>query len=200
MEGHPVDVSNPISSVIPSLDGPVLGALSGTSMPMSLTEVHRLVGVGSLSGVRRVLVRLVATGVVKSVPGGYVLNRDHVAAAAIEMLARLWATCLERIRTTVGQWPEKPRLVGVFGSAARRDGDEDSDIDLLVVSDTVGAENYSADLAEAVGRWTGNPAHVVTVTMTDIGRMRRARERVLAEWDRDLIAVVGDRKLLQEAG
>ena len=144
-----MDVGNPISSVIPSLDGAVLGALAGTAAPMNLSRVHEVGGRGSLSGVRRVLVRLVGTGVVLEVPGGYLLNREHVAARAVEGLAHLWGDVFDRIRTHVGEWPESPRLVGVFGSAARRDGGDDSDIDLLVVSDAIEAAERAAELRGA---------------------------------------------------
>lgn len=194
-----MDVSSPISSVIPSLDGPVLGALAGTTTPLNLTQVHRLARRGSLTGVRRVLVRMSAVGIVAEVPGGYVLNRDHVASSAIESLARLWGGCVDRIRATVAEWPEEPALVGIFGSAARRDGDEFSDVDILVVSNDADADHRSADLADAVERWTGNAAHVVTVTPADLRRMRRAREPVLDEWDRDLVVVAGSAAALRTA-
>jgi predicted nucleotidyltransferase len=186
-----MDVGNPISSVIPSLDGAVLGALAGTTAPMNLSRVHEVGGRGSLSGVRRVLVRLVGTGVVLEIPGGYVLNRD---------LASLWGEVFDRIRSHVGEWPELPRLVGVFGSAARRDGGEDSDIDVLVVSDAVDAAERAAELAGRIERWTGNPTHVVTVGSKDLRRMRRAREPILAAWDQDLVVIVGARDALKAAG
>lgn len=192
-----MDVSSPISSVIPSLDGPVLAALAGTTMPLNLTQIHRLAGKGSLTGVRRVLVRLVATGIVAEGPGGYVLNRNHVASPAIQALASQWGSCIERIRSAIDEWPEPPHLVGIFGSAARRDGDEDSDIDILVVSDTPDGDQRGAELADAVQQWTGNPAHVVSVTSTDLQRMRRARERVLDEWARDLIVIAGNQAVLK---
>lgn len=192
-----MDVSSPISSVIPSLDGAVLGALSGTTAPLTLTRVHEIAATGSLSGVRRVLVRLVGTGIVHSMPGGYVLNRDHVAAPAIECLARLWGEVLDRIGRAIGEWEVPPALVGVYGSAARRAGDEGSDIDLLVVSDALDASERAAHLAGYVERWTGNVAHVVTLDRADIVRMRRASEPVLDEWDRDLVVVAGDRHVLR---
>lgn len=199
MDVATVDVSSPISSVIPSLDGPVLGALAGTTTPLNLTQIHRLTGRGSLAGVRLVLVRMSAAGIVTQVPGGYLLNRDHVACRAIESLAQLWSVCIDRIRATVAEWPEAPALVGIFGSAARRDGDELSDIDLLVVSNDADADHRSADLAEAVQRWTGNAAHVVTVAPADLRRMRRAREPVLDEWDRDLVVIAGSPAVLRMA-
>ncbi len=194
-----MDVSSPISSVIPSLDGAVLAALAGTTMPLNLSRAHQLAGRGSLSGTRRVLVRLVGTGIVLEVPGGYVLNRDHVAAEAIEGLAQLWGQVFDRMRSHVAQWPEAPRLVGVFGSAARHDGGEDSDIDLLVVSDAPNASVSAADLAAHTERWTGNTTHVIAVGSKDLRRIRRAREPVLAEWERDLVVIVGTRDALKAA-
>lgn len=194
-----MDVSNPISSVIPSLDGAVLNALAGTAAPLNLSTVHKLAGRGSLSGVRRVLVRLVATGIVLAVPGGYVLNRDHVAAPAVESLANLWREVFDRIRRDVNEWPHAPLLVGIYGSAARRDGDEDSDIDLVVASDDADASDQAADLAANVERWTGNSTHVVTVASKDLRRMRRAREAILAEWEHDLVVIIGSRDALRAA-
>jgi predicted nucleotidyltransferase len=194
-----MDVRSPISSVIPSLDGAVLGALARTTAPLNLSAVHELAGAGSLSGVRLVLMRLVATGIVLDVPGGYVLNRDHVAAPAVAALAELWGEVLTRVRDQVDEWEDAPALVGVFGSAARRDGDEGSDIDLLVVSDSAEVAERAAELAELVEQWTGNAAHVVTVSSKDLRRMRRAREAILAEWERDLVVITGSRDALRRA-
>lgn len=195
-----MDVGSPISSVVPSLDGAALGALAGTTAPLNLSSVHRLAGRGSVSGVRRVLIRLVRAGIVLEVPGGYVLNREHVASAAIESLANLWGEVFELIQHSVAEWKQSPRVVAVFGSAARRDGDEASDIDLLVVSDAEDASDRAADLAADLQRWTGNATHVVVVTSRDLRRMRRAREAILAEWERDLVVVVGGRDALKAAG
>lgn len=192
-------VARPISSVIPSLDGAVLGALAGTSAPLNLSSVHLLANAGSLSGVRRVLLRLIDAGIVDLVPGGYVLNREHVAAPAIAVLARLWSEVFERIRRDVEGWEVTPRLVGLYGSAARRDGGAASDIDVLVVSDAGDAADRASELASRIERWTGNSTHVVTVRATDLRRMRRARESILGEWERDLVVIVGGREALKAA-
>lgn len=77
----------PITTVVPSLDGPVLVALAATTTPMGLATVHARAGRGSKSGVRAVLLRMVGEGLVLEVPGGYVLNRDHLATPAVELLA-----------------------------------------------------------------------------------------------------------------
>ena len=166
-------------------------------MPLNLTATHRITGRGSITGVRRVLQRLVGTGIVSDVPGGYILNREHIASPAIEALAQLWRELFERVQLTVSEWPEPPRLVGVFGSAARRDGDEDSDIDLLILSDAADASERGAALAEQVQRWTGNVTHVVTVTPAELRRLKQAREPLLDEWSRDVVAIVGSRDALK---
>jgi predicted nucleotidyltransferase len=195
-----MDVALPISSVIPSLDGLVLAALTGTSRPVGLSEVRRLMsGRGSVAGIRKVLLRLVETGIVHSVPGGYILNREHIAAPSIEQLARLHGELADRIRHTLAAWEGKVLLAGIFGSAARRDGDEQSDIDLLVVSDSPGLDDLIDTLAERILRWTGNEAQVIAKSIADIHRLRRTGEPILQKWDRDLIVLEGDRRVLRAA-
>ena len=72
------------------------------------------------------------------------LNREHIAAPAIEQLARLHGELADRIRRALAEWDGEVLLAGLFGSAARRDGDERSDIDLLVVSDSPGLDELVA--------------------------------------------------------
>ncbi len=144
-----MNVSQPISSVIPTVDGPVFAALAGTTAPLTLTQVHRIAG-RSIERVRLVLRRMARAGLVLEVPGGYVLNRKHLAAPAIEVLARMHGQLLDRIRAKVEDSDREIDLVGIFGSAARRDGDENSDIDLLVVSDSPALEELTDELREDV--------------------------------------------------
>jgi len=190
-----VDVSLPARALVPTLDGPVVVALAATTAPLSLAEVYRRAGEGSKSGVRRVLLRLVGEGLVREVPGGYVLNREHLAAPAVELLANLHGELMTRIRGEVGTWSRPPRLVGLFGSAARRDGDAASDIDVLVVSDGPDVEALDR-LRERIGVWTGNTAQIVTLTAGDVRRLRRAREPIVGVWDRELVVIAGDRRAL----
>jgi predicted nucleotidyltransferase len=53
---------------------------------------------------------------------------------AIEMMAAARSSLLERMRKAADAWTPPPLLAGLYGSAARGDGDEDSDIDLLVIT------------------------------------------------------------------
>ena len=194
-----MDVSMPITTVVPSLDGPVLAALAATTQPLELAEVHGRAGVGSKSGVRSVLLRMVDEGLVERVPGGYLLNRDHVAAPAVALLATLHGELVDRIRRSVEAWPVPPMLVGMFGSAARRDGDADSDIDVLVVSDDPDLDDRVDELAEQIRRWTGNRAQVLGRAHAEIARLQRAGEPILAEWTRDLVVIVGRGSVLDRA-
>jgi predicted nucleotidyltransferase len=192
-----VDVARPITTAIPSLDGPVLAALTATTKPLSLSEVARLAGTGSLSGVRRVLLRLRDVGLVDSVPGGYLLNREHLAAPAVEELASLHGLFARRIREALEAWEGDVLLAGLYGSAARRDGDEDSDIDVLVISDSDGLDDLVLALAERIQRWTGNDAQVLGRTTADIARLRRAGEPILRSWECELLVLVGDKRHLR---
>lgn len=192
-----VDVNSPITTAIPTLDGPVLAVLAGSTTPLTLTEIHRIAARGSLTGVRKVLLRLEGTGLVHRVPGGYVLNREHIAAPAVEQLAQLHGVLAERIRTALGQWEGTVLVAGMFGSAARHDGDALSDIDILIVSDSRGLEEFADTLAERVQTWTGNEAHVVTKTTSDLKRLRDAQEPIVQEWERSLLVLAGDRRALK---
>ncbi len=87
-------------------------------------------------------------------------------------------------------------LVGLFGSAARRDGDASSDIDLLVVGNDPNIDDVD-HLGQRIEAWTGNTAQIVTLTPRDFRRLRRAKEPILAVWDRELVVISGDRRALK---
>lgn len=194
-----MDVSMPISAVVPSLDGPVLAALAATTGPVGLAELHRRAGRGSKSGVREVLHRMIEDGLVHDVPGGFVLNREHLAAPVVALLADLHGELARRIRASVEAWGGDVAVVGLFGSAARRDGDRASDIDLLVVSDAPSLGTLVEQLSDAIPVWTGNRAQVVGLGPADLRRLRRSKEPIVAQWDAELLVISGDRRALRAA-
>ncbi len=196
-----MDLSNAISAVVPTLDGPVLRALAGTTTPLTGRQVHQLGGVGSEVGVRKVLARLVVSGLVHRSQAGasglYVLNRDHLAANAVAELAQLRSALWERLREQVASWRPAAVHIAVYGSAARGNGNVESDIDLLVIRpDSVSADEESwedqlAALRDRVYLWTGNHAHILE---TDPSRLRAAiatGEPIITEWAQDAITVFG---------
>lgn len=193
-----MDVSMPISCVVPSLDGPVLVVLAGTTSPVGLAEIHRRTGRGSKSGILHVLRRIVESGLIHEVPGGFVLNREHIAATAVEMLADMHGELVRRIRSLTDTWDADVALVGLFGSAARRDGNTASDIDVLIVSDAGDLESFSDLLAEQIWSWTGNRAQVVAIPKKELRRLRDAEESIVANWDQELVVVRGDKQVLRK--
>lgn len=188
-----MDVSLPIRSVVPSLDGPVLGALASTTAPASLTQVSERAGHGSLSGVRKVLQRLIEQGVVHHGPAGYALNRDHVAAPAILLLACLHGEVASRIRIWLADRPEEVVAAGLFGSAARREGDASSDIDVVVVTAVPSGPDLADGLAEGIEQWTGNRGQVVVLSRDEAAMLRDEGRTIVDSWRRDLQMLLGDR-------
>lgn len=195
-----MDVQYPIASVISSLEGPVLVALDRTTHPLSLGEIHQLVARGSRNGLQKALARLDRSGVVITTgrPPRYELNREHLAYPAVSMLTQLRSRLFERINTLVAGWDKSPQLVGVFGSAARADGDDGSDIDLLVIGDP--SDGEIGQMATAVEGWTGNRAQIVSLSAQELVDLRRDSEPIVASWDADLVIVFGDVAQLRELG
>lgn len=99
-------------------------------------EVRRLIGAYSVSGVRKVLLRLSAQSIVRQERAGtgyvYRLNRDHVGASAVLALATLKELLLERLRDELAGWEPRPAYAASFGSAARGGMRAQSDIDVFI--------------------------------------------------------------------
>lgn len=188
-----VDVSEPTQVMTPTLDGPVLTVLVRAQRELTGLEVHRLCSRGSVDGVRRVLHRLVDQGVVQARPAGgallFSLNRDHLAVPAITQLTDLRGELWRRLRELVAGWAQPPVHCGVFGSAARGDGDEGSDIDLLVVRpDELDGEDPEwvaqlDNLRRQVRAWTGNDLQVIELSVRELRRSRTEPALVAATVD-----------------
>jgi predicted nucleotidyltransferase len=196
-----VDLANPITSVVPSLQGPVLSVLARAGTPLSQAEIHRLADAGSYSGVRKVLRRLVEHGIVDEVPGGFLLNRDHLAADGIVHLATLHGALAERLRGWATDHASV-EFVGLFGSVARRDGNATSDIDVLVVADSSldGRSSLRDDLTALPARWTGNDGHVQVLHRDDVRHLATEQAPIVRSWKRELQTVTGQLPLPSGAG
>jgi Nucleotidyltransferase domain len=177
-----VDLTDPTRAVTPTLDGPVLAVLAQAGKPLTVGEVAAQMPRGSEIGVRRSLARLVEQGIVRATQMGrnrvHELNRNHLAAPVAELLSGLRLELWDRIRKTLGAWNPKPLYGCVFGSAARGDGDAQSDIDLLLVHAPLPGESdprrRSGALSTVVA---GFAAEFMTVQLT---------ERQLAKWRRQV--------------
>lgn len=199
--GMRVNVAEPSSAVCPTLDGPVLTVLAGTTRPLSGREVARLVRRGSWPGVRRSLHRLVEHGLVHVQEAGssllYTLNRQHVAAPAVEILAGLRQEVVVRLRRQLGSWALAPVHASLFGSVARGDGGTASDVDLFIVRSRRRTEGDATwrdqvdTLAADVQGWTGNRAEIVELAQQELVRLRRDRPPIVAELLADAVLLAG---------
>jgi predicted nucleotidyltransferase len=196
-----VNVAFPHSTVSPTLEGDALVVLADTTRPLTGREVARLAGRGTQPAVAAALSRLVRQGLVhrQEIGGSFLhtLNRDHLAAPAVLVLAGLRTELLKRLRAAVGEWELQPVSAALFGSAARGDGDADSDVDLLVVrAAPVDEEDerwrtQMVCLADDVHAWTGNHASLIEVAEQDLPGLLDARPPVLDSLRTDAIPLAG---------
>ena len=196
-----MDLSRPYTVICPTLDGPVLDVLGHTTHPLTGREIARLASRGSERGVRLVLHRLAAQGLVTAWEAGsaslFLLNREHIAAGIVEDLLRLRAELIERIRGELKGWSSRPVHVSIFGSAARADAHIESDIDLLIVRPEELAEDdphwreQLHRLAERIERWSGNHASLHEVTPKGLKAALRRKEPIIASLRKDSIVLAG---------
>ncbi|MGL4178265.1 MAG: nucleotidyltransferase domain-containing protein [Dermatophilaceae bacterium] len=125
----------------------------------------------------------------------YSLNREHVVADAALALVDLRGRLFSRIREAISIWPVQPIAAAVFGSAARGDGNVDSDVDLFLIRPDLGPSeepewDASVDeLSSCIRRWSGNHASIVQATAADVLAMVNSKARIVEDLRRDAIPV-----------
>jgi hypothetical protein len=196
-----MDLSAPHTAVCPTLDSSVLAALARTTRPLTGREVARLVGRKSHRGVLDALNRLADHGVVDREEAGrallFTLNREHLAAPAVDALARMRAEMLRRLRNAVRGWAVVPIHLSLFGSAARGDGNVESDVDLFLVrpgglrEDNPSWRTQCDTLATQVQRWTGNHVRISEVAEAELRRLRSMQPPIVRELRADAIVLYG---------
>ncbi|MEB3068848.1 nucleotidyltransferase domain-containing protein [[Mycobacterium] vasticus] len=174
-----MELHRPFATVTPTLDGDVLAVLATHDSAFTTGQIHRILDRFSEEGVRKVLARLVAQGVVTANrvanAFSYQLNRDHLAAEPIMALAGLSNTFLSKLEGELDQWDHPPKFAAVFGSALHGTMTVHSDIDLFLVQDRGSPDaawtHHVDELAARITGWTGNDARIISYT---IGELRRA--------------------------
>jgi predicted nucleotidyltransferase len=204
-----MNVARPYEIFAHRLDTEALVVLARTTQPLPARQVWRLARRGSERGVRLALQRLVTHGVVESQAAGraelYTLNRQHLAAPIVQQVAGLRGALIDRLRATIGTWHLQPAHASIFGSAARGDGDTDSDIDLLVVrpsgtgEEDDGWRDQVDALVDDVRRWTGNEVGVAELSAEDARRLHSGHASIADELRNDAIDLAGlpARRLVQ---
>ena len=196
-----MDFGDPVEALIPGVQGRVLTVLARTEAELTMRAVAELAGV-SANQTTVVLNRLVRLGLVERRDVGSAglvrLIRDNEAARAVLALADLQRGVLARLAGEARKIRPAPACLVVFGSFARGDANENSDIDVLAVR-PLGPKVDDGRWTTALGLWTdraswiaGNPVNLLDVTMVELSSLvRREREpwRTIVE---EGVVLVGD--------
>lgn len=195
-----MDFLHPIRAVIPGAQGRVLGVLAETTAPLNLSTLARLAGI-SVAQASRVMPGLVELGLVerREIPPSsqFRLIRENVAAQAIIDLARSRDAALTQIGSAAADLPVPPVSVIVFGSVARGDSDQHSDLDVIIVRPDDVDDDDDA-WATSIERWrseaqaiTGNTVEVLEVTQGEARAKLAGSAQLWRDVARDGIVVHG---------
>ena len=198
-------LERPFEVITTSVDGDVLAVLgsTGQAAPLTIAEIHELIGARSEAGVRNAAYRLAKQGILTAHRAGrttaYTLNDQHLAADAVRYFANIRRKLFEMLRHHVASWRVQPVFATVFGSAATKTMTVDSDIDIFIVrsddveeSDLAWTEQISG-LKDAVISWTGNAAEVLEVSEREVVEMRKIGDQVIADVESHGIPIVESR-------
>jgi predicted nucleotidyltransferase len=195
-----VDFRRPVEAVIPGVQGRILAVLAETTADLNLRTVARLASV-SPAQASRVLPDLVRLGLVErqeAPPSAlFSLVDDNIASRAVRALSRARGAVLEELAAIAGTLDPVPASVIVFGSFARGEADESSDLDVVFVRPPdVGEEDdrWAAAVEEwrtAIRRLTGNRVQILEVDHRDISRRLRSTKPLWVDVMRDGITVYG---------
>lgn len=184
-----MNLSKPLTSLIPSLEGEVLTVLAGAEASFTGLQVQKVMKRGSNRGVLNALQKLCAQGLATSRPAGvanlYELNREHLLAKHIIEIANLRAEFFRLMSLEVTSWDLHPECIAIFGSAARGDMTSDSDIDIFISRPAeieFGDMAWRRQLTEfslKVGRWTGNSVNAFEVGLDDLRQELGTKDGVL---------------------
>lgn len=191
-------LQSPFTAVTSSLDGDVLAVLAPTDEWFTVSRIHRLLGGRSREGIRRALHRLTDAGTVDARTLGretvYCLNRDHLAAPAIVALSQLRRAFIERLAQEMRTWPAPPAYAALFGSAARGEQREDSDVDLFVARPRrtdIEWDDRLENLVAQASRWIGADVRPFVLEMAELHRAA-AHEPIVRSIVEEGVPVFGD--------
>lgn len=202
-----MDLTNPILTVIPSLEGRVLAILGRTSQPLTGRRIAQLAPDVSHRGVQFALDRLVRTGLVIADPSThavlYTANERHLLWDAVAALVHVVDEIPQRLRKlirdvvvmTLGEEEAAETAVALFGSVARGTSTPDSDVDLLVVTAYDQSDDYveglKFDLIHDISIATGNACNVYITTRDGIDDLVKRHDPMVESWLNDAETIIG---------
>jgi hypothetical protein len=181
----------PFGGIIPGARGAVLSALLRTGAPLTGRQVHAMISdEHSLWSVQKALAALARLGIVGTQPIGravvHTINERHAAVGHLRALADPIAMLTAVI---VGEVGSEVESVILFGSLARGEAGEGSDIDLAVIAGS--GWDGRTNLEDAVLIGVGNRCDVLVFTPTQFQRLVRSGEPVVSDILREGVALVG---------
>ncbi len=194
-----MDFRHPVEAVIPGVQGRVLAVLLNSAGDLNVRNIARIAGV-SVAQASRVLPGLVDVGMVerREVPPSslFRLVPEHVASKALLALVNARRGVFAELGLLAESLHPKPTSVIVFGSVARGDSDDGSDIDLVIVRpfDLVDEGRWADELEKfrvLAQRVSGNPVELLEVEPNEIHRRLRAKSGVWRDVRREGIVVFG---------
>lgn len=197
-------LDRPMQVVTPTVDGDLLGVLARADVALTPGEIQRMLERYSVTGIRNALARLTEQGIVTADTRPratiYQLNRRHLAAEAIVILARQREEFLARLRRGLENLTIAPAYAALFGSAARGEMRPDSDIDLFLVrpDDVVDDLRDAWDdairvLVDDASAWTGNDTRVLEMDSSEVRNALAHRDPVIDSIRSDEIRLFGPR-------
>lgn len=191
-----MDLGSPVLDVAPSVRGALLQALARLEQPVTRRQLAGVAGVapGNASAVIEDLIR---SGLVDETIAGrssmVVLNRRHLAAGPLLLLAGLRGELIRRLRERLTDWPDV-HAAWLFGSVARGEASGDSDIDLLLVADDLQSPDLHQRISQLqadVRSWTGNDLQFVEHSPASWRKLVRAKNPLVEQIRLDGITLAG---------
>lgn len=184
------------------LGGPestLLLALSRLNRPVSGREVARIAGLSQSTG-RRALNRLASIGLITAEEDShavrYSLNRKHALWSPVQEMLETPKKLSMLIREVVRQHAGDSATAALFGSVARGEATGDSDIDIAVLVpdsfDSERRERLVDELSEQTSTFTGNPAQVLVVTVSEVRSMIKDHDPLIDSWRDDARTITGE--------
>ena len=198
-----MDLGSPVLDVAPAVRGALLQALARLEQPVTRRQLAAAAGVAP-GNASAVIEDLIQSGLVEETVAGrssmVVLNRNHLAAGPLLLLAGLRSELIRRLRERLSGWPDL-RGAWLFGSVARGEADRDSDVDLLLVADDLESPDLHERLSQLQGdvrTWTGNDLQLVEHSPPSWRKLVRSKNPLVEQIRIDGIALAGDTAALLE--
>jgi predicted nucleotidyltransferase len=189
-----VNLSQPLLDVVPGVRGQLLYALARSEVPVTRRRLAGMAGVAP-GNANSILDDLVHSGLCNETAAGrslmVSLNRKNLAAEQVLALTALRATLINRLRAELKRW-KGLKAAWLFGSVARSDSNEDSDIDLAMVfvdpESEVSTRNIS-ELQVLLREWTGNEVKIAEYSEAAWARLVLTQNPLVGQIRKDGIAL-----------